>query len=149
MPHKFRELIIWQRAMALTTEVYALSRTWPKDELFGLTSQTRRAATSIALNIAEGAGNESNAEFARFLTIALRSSYELMTALELSLRLEYAKADSVQRLLKETDRLAAMTSTLIQKLSQSHKNRNIRETISTYEINSLNNDVDANNDQTL
>ena len=76
MPHKFRELMIWQRAMDLVTHVYLLSRQFPQDELFGLTSQLRRAATSIALNIAEGAGGSSANDFKRFLDIALKSTYE-------------------------------------------------------------------------
>jgi four helix bundle protein len=61
--HKYRELKVWQRAMAFTVSIYRESQTWPGDERFGLISQIRRAATSIPLNIAEGAGNDSNKSF--------------------------------------------------------------------------------------
>jgi four helix bundle protein len=68
----------------------------------------RRAATSIALNIAEGAGAGSNAEFRRFLSYALRSTYEVMTALEISHRLSYSSSEKTKELLDEADQIAAM-----------------------------------------
>ena len=58
MPHKFRDLIVWQRAMELVTDIYRLSGKFPSNEQFGLTSQLRRAAVSIPLNIAEGSGSD-------------------------------------------------------------------------------------------
>lgn len=67
--------------MSFTVAIYRETREWPNDERFGLISQIRRATNSIPLNIAEGAGNSSNKEFHRFLQIALRSSYEVMTAI--------------------------------------------------------------------
>jgi four helix bundle protein len=73
--------------MEYVTAIYTSTKTYPKDELYGLTSQTRRAATSIALNIAEGSGGSSNAEFIRFLEMARRSFYEVLTALEIAQRL--------------------------------------------------------------
>ena len=85
--HEFRELKVWQRAMDFATEIYRVSAGFPRSEQFGLTSQIRRAATSIPLNIAEGAGAGSNAEFRQFLSYALRSTYEVMTALEIAQRL--------------------------------------------------------------
>ena len=78
--HAFRKLKVWQRAMDFVAEIYKLSAGFPRTEQFGLTSQIRRAATSIPLNVAEGAGSGSNPEFQRFLSYALRSSYEVMTA---------------------------------------------------------------------
>ena len=80
---------MWQRAMDLVIEVYAATKPFPHDERYGPTSQTRRAASSIALNIAEGAGCRSRKEFAQFLSIALRSQYELATALRIAVRLDY------------------------------------------------------------
>jgi four helix bundle protein len=91
--HKFRELKVWQRAMDFAMEVYRLSADFPKAEQFGLTSQIRRATTSIALNIAEGAGSGSDLEFQRFLGYALRSTYEVMAALEIGQRLGYCAPD--------------------------------------------------------
>jgi four helix bundle protein len=70
--HNYKELKVWQKAMDLVVDVYSLTREFPKDELFGLTSQLRRAAVSIALNIAEGAGCESDLEFARMTTGLIR-----------------------------------------------------------------------------
>jgi four helix bundle protein len=106
--HNFRNLKIYQRAIDFAVEVYKLSRLFPKDELFGLTNQIRRAVTSIPLNIAEGSGNKSEKEFQRFLEIALRSGYEVMTCLEIALRLDYCDKKNYDLLIKEADEIAAM-----------------------------------------
>lgn len=106
--HRFRELKVWQRAMDFVTEIYRSSAGFPRSEQFGLTSQIRRTASSIPLNIAEGAGASSNAEFRRFLSYALRSTYEFMTALEIAQRLTYCSPDKTQVLLTEADEIAAM-----------------------------------------
>lgn len=108
--HNFRNLKIYQRAIDFTVEIYKLSKTFPKEELYGLTSQIRRAVTSISLNIAEGSGNNSEKEFKRFLEIALRSDYEVMTCLEIALRLNYYKRNDFERLITEADEIAAMIS---------------------------------------
>jgi len=106
--HQHRKLKVWQRAMALTVAAYRESREWPSDERFGLISQTRRAACSIPLNIAEGAGNSSDKEFRRFLQIALRSAYEIMTATEIACDLDFLSRERADKLLRETDEIAAM-----------------------------------------
>jgi four helix bundle protein len=114
--HKYRELKVWQRAMAFTVEIYRESQKWPSDERFGLISQIRRAATSIPLNIAEGAGNDSNKEFCHFLQYSLRSTYEVMTAIDIARGLHYlpdARADS---LLEEANEIAAMIVGLMKHL---------------------------------
>ena len=80
--HNFRKLKVYQRAIEFTVEIYKLSKIFPKEELYCLTSQIRRAVTSVSLNIAEGSGSSSEKEFKRFLEIALRSDYEVMTCLE-------------------------------------------------------------------
>ncbi len=89
--HNFRNLKIYQRAIEFAVEIYKLSKTFPREELYGLTGQIRRAVTSISLNIAEGSGSNSEKEFKRFLEIALRSDYEVMTCLEIALRVDYFK----------------------------------------------------------
>lgn len=66
----YRDLAVWQKSMDLVTEIYTLTRTFPKDEQFGLTNQIRRAAISISSNIAEGQGRLHDADFLRFLSIA-------------------------------------------------------------------------------
>lgn len=106
--HNFRKLKIYQKAIDFAVEIYKLTKSFPKDELFGLTSQIRRAVTSISLNIAEGSGNKSNKEFKRFLEISLRSDYEVMTCLEIALRLNYCKKEDFKRLITESDEIAAM-----------------------------------------
>ena len=73
----FRTLTVWQEAHQLTLSIYRVTKNFPKDELYGLTSQMRRCSASIAANIAEGCGRRGNAEFARFLQIASGSASEL------------------------------------------------------------------------
>lgn len=86
------------------------------EEKFGLTIQIRRAAVSIALNIAEGSGSGTDLEFRRFLRMALRSVYEVMAALEIASNLKMAKQDIIEARLQEADHLAAMISVFIKKL---------------------------------
>lgn len=75
----FKELKVWQKAMGLVTEIYIKSQLFPKEEIYGLTSQIRRSAVSISSNIAEGCGRKSNKEFSNFLGIALGSAFEFET----------------------------------------------------------------------
>ncbi len=114
--HKYRDLKVWQRAMAFTITIYHESRAWPDSEKFGLISQIRRAATSIPLNIAEGAGSSSNKDFCRFLEIALRSTYEVMTAMDIAHGLEYLSTERTDILLAEADEIAAMIVGLMKSL---------------------------------
>lgn len=78
MPFKFEKLIVWQKAVDLSDVVHQLAKKFPKDELYILTSQIKRAADSVSLNIAEGSTGQSNPEFNRFLGIALRSDIEVV-----------------------------------------------------------------------
>jgi four helix bundle protein len=114
--HKYQDLKVWQRAMTFTIAIYRETRTWPTDERFGLISQIRRAASAIPLNIAEGAGNDSNEEFCHFLQIALRSTYEVMTAVEIARGLEFLKDQRGDELLKEASEIAAMIVGLMKSL---------------------------------
>ncbi len=75
----FEDLLVWQRAVAVANLVYEVTRAFPKDEVFGLRSQLRRAAVSIACNIAEGRGRGSRADFLRFLYISRGSLFEVRT----------------------------------------------------------------------
>lgn len=95
MAQSYRELVVWQRAMELNEVVYRLTREFPREELYGLTSQIRRAATSIPSNIAEGQGRESTKEFRQFLAIARGSNCEVQTQLELARRLNLASPDGI------------------------------------------------------
>ena len=103
-----RDLIAWQKAMELVVCVYTLSKSFPKEEVYGLTSQLRRAAVSIPANIAEGQGRRSKTEFKQFLGHARGSLLEVDTHLELALRLEYIGLKDhafVQEQLREVGRI--------------------------------------------
>jgi four helix bundle protein len=85
----FRDLKVWQKGVALVTDVYRVTQGFPREELFGLTSQLRRCAISVPSNIAEGYGRQATKDYIRFLQIALGSLYELLTQLEISKNLGY------------------------------------------------------------
>ncbi len=102
----FRDLIVWQRSMDLAREIYRETERMPRTEMFGLTSQMRRAATSVPMNIAEGFGRHTRPEFLHGLRIAMGSLLELMTAYELATSMGQIKpSDRVLELLAETDRV--------------------------------------------
>ena len=115
--HQFRKLTVWQRSMVFTTKIYALTSKFPRSEQFGLTDQIRRATVSISLNIAEGSGSSSNLEFNRFLHIAKRSAYEVITGLEISNNLRYAKDSDIKTFITEAEEICSMISGLISKLT--------------------------------
>jgi four helix bundle protein len=112
----YRELKIWQRSHALTVSLYRATKGFPKDELFALTNQMRRACVSIPANIAEGCGREGDAELKRFLTIALGSACELDYYLLLSCELGYLEESAGQPLATEVMEIRRMLGTFIQKL---------------------------------
>jgi len=84
-----KDLKVWQESMTLVTQIYKISEDFPKHEIYGLSSQIRRAAVSIPSNIAEGAGRKGENEFTRFLYIALGSLSEVETQLEISLSMRF------------------------------------------------------------
>lgn len=94
--HNFRELIAWQKSRDIVKSIYEITKKFPKEELFSLTSQMRRAAISIPSNIAEGCGRDTNPQLVQFLNIALGSSFELETQLVLSTDLNYIKNVDIQ-----------------------------------------------------
>ena len=98
----FHNLLIWKRSHQLTLEVYKVSQSFPKEELFGLTSQIRRAVSSVPINIAEGSGRNSNKDFAHFLQIAIGSASEVEYELLLAHDLQYINKDEYERLINET-----------------------------------------------
>ncbi|MGO9936998.1 MAG: four helix bundle protein [Terracidiphilus sp.] len=83
----FRDLLVWQKSMDLTTSIYCITQSFPREEIFGLTSQLRRSAISIPSNIAEGQGRLNTREFRQFLGVARGSNCELQTQLEIARRL--------------------------------------------------------------
>src|ERR1700739_4998857 len=104
----FRDLLVWQHGMKLALSVYETVRTFPKEEIFGLSSQIRRAAVSIPSNIAEGHGRNSPRSFGLFLRHARGSLNELQTQLELAESLKYIAKHDLQRLLAESAEVARM-----------------------------------------
>jgi four helix bundle protein len=107
--HNLKELKIWNKAIDLTVEVYKATASFPKEEVYGLTSQIRRSAVSVPSNISEGAGRNSNKEFIHFLGIANGSSYELQTQLIISNKLNLISDLTLQPLLKEVEEIQKMT----------------------------------------
>ena len=114
--HKFRELEIWKRAIDLTVDIYALSKNFPEDEKFGLTSQIKRAAVSVPSNIAEGAGRNSDKEFNQFLGISTGSIFEVETQLIIAERLNFLSSDQVEEVLNKSNELVRMRKSLKNKL---------------------------------
>jgi four helix bundle protein len=94
----FRNLKVWEKAHAVTIEIYLASRSFPKEELYGLTSQMRRASASIGANIAEGSCRKGDAEFGRFLQIAMGSASELEYHVLLARDLRILEATDYERL---------------------------------------------------
>ena len=94
----FRDLIIWQKSHSLTLKIYTMTKTFPKEELFGLVSQMRRAASSVPTNIAEGCGRNTNPDFKRFLIISAGSASELEYQFILSKDLELISESKFQEM---------------------------------------------------
>ena len=112
----FRELKVWEKAHLLTLKIYNVTKGYPKEELYGLTSQIRRACVSIPTNIAEGCVRSSDADFARFLYIALGSTSELEYLIVLSNDLKFIENKLQVELNNEINEIKKMSITLIKKL---------------------------------
>ena len=112
----FRELKVWGKAHDLTLAVYRATSEFPREEMYGLTSQLRRASSSIAANLAEGCGRRGYAEFGRFCSIAFGSASELEYHLLLAFDLGLIKALDYERLSSGTVELKRMLAALVKKL---------------------------------
>ena len=112
----YRELIVWQKAMDLVELVYQVTQTFPKEELYGLTNQVRRAAVSIPSNIAEGQARKSTAEFKNFLSIAQGSRAELETQILVAQRLNYLSVHAADQILALSEEIKRMVYSLTAKL---------------------------------
>ena len=111
------DLIVWQKAMDLTTEIYRLTKRLPKDELYGLTNQLRRAAVSIPSNIAEGNGRTSTGDYLRFLSIARGSNAEVETQLLLCVKLDYLTQEDINAALQLSDEVGRMITAMVKKIN--------------------------------
>jgi four helix bundle protein len=113
----FTKLIVWRKAHLLVTAVYQATSAFPKDELYGLTSQVRRACVSIPANIAEGSGRKGKAEFSHFLSIAMGSASEVEYYLFLARELHFLSVKDCENLVTQVSEVKRMLTAFIKKLS--------------------------------
>ena len=106
--NRYKELIVWQKSVDLSVEVYGLTEKFPKSEMYGLVSQINRCSVSIPSNIAEGAGRNSNAEFNQFLGIASGSSYEIETQVIIAQKLNYISEEKLNTLITKIEEIQKM-----------------------------------------
>src|SRR4051812_8340579 len=109
MQEGFRDLIVWQRAVQMTVSIYGLTGKFPKEEMYGLTSQLRRAGVSVASNIAEGWGRQSSGEYKQFLGMARGSNLEVQTQLVIAKELGFGDP----AVLKTTEGLSTEVSRML------------------------------------
>jgi four helix bundle protein len=118
-PKSYRELVVWQKAMVLAQHVYVASDNLPKREAYGLASQIRRCAVSIASNIAEGYGTLTDTQFRHFLGTARGSLYEMQTQIELAANLGYFDKETETRLMEHGSEVARLINGLLASLRRS------------------------------
>jgi four helix bundle protein len=119
MTHSFRDLVVWQRAHKLALEIYKLTSAFPSEERYGLTSQLRRAALSVANNLAEGSKRKSQQDFAHFINIAEGSASETDYLLLFVKDMGYVSDETVTPLMKEVAEIGRMLYALRAKIEQS------------------------------
>jgi four helix bundle protein len=114
----FKSLKIWQKGIKLVVDIYKLTKVFPQEELYGLTSQMRRSAISIPSNIAEGSGRNSDKDFNRFLDISLGSSFELETQIIIARELEFLSSEDFLKLSDKVQEEQKMITGLQKSLRQ-------------------------------
>jgi four helix bundle protein len=122
----FKELKVWTKAHEMTLELYRLTRQFPREELYELTSQIRRAASSMGANIAEGSGRRSDGEMSRFLHIARGSAVELEYHLLLARDLELLPISRFSVLVRQVDEIQRMLTSLIQRVQPVSRGSTLR-----------------------
>ena len=115
----YRDLVVWQRSVDLAAAIYAVTQAWPKEEIYGLTAQVRRAATSVPANIAEGYGRDNLGSYQQHLRIAQGSLKEVETHLIVAERVGIATQESIASALAQADEIGRLLRSLIRKLSSS------------------------------
>lgn len=116
MYHRFENLVAWQLSRKFILEIYKITEKFPKNELFGLTNQLRRAAVSIALNVAEGSERKSDLEFKRFLRISIGSLSEVITGLYVAVDLGFINKKDFDTLYQDSGVLVSKIKALVSKL---------------------------------
>jgi four helix bundle protein len=122
----FRDLVVWQKAMQLTVDVYELTRNFPREETYGLSSQMRRAAVSLPSNIAEGHGRLNRSEYRQFLGIARASNFELQTQLELTRRLSYGDSARLQVCEKQSHEVGKLLYAILESIKLPREKEKLR-----------------------
>lgn len=117
MAQDYRDLKVWQKAVELTVLIYRLTGSFPKAELYGLTSQMRRAGVSVASNIAEGRGRINSGEFRQFLSVARGSTCELLTQIHIARALDFGSHGELDKAESLSNELSKMLLSFIQSLS--------------------------------
>jgi len=113
----FNNLLVWQKSVELSKEIYLVTRSFPKEEVFGITNQLRRCSVSIASNIAEGAARYSKPEFKYFLSIAIGSSAELKTQLLIAKEVDILSIPNYENLMTKIEEVSKMLISLRKKLN--------------------------------
>jgi len=117
MGASYRDLIVWQRSIQMTAASYRLSSEFPKSELYGLTSQLRRASVSVSSNIAEGYGRGTRADYKNFLCMARGSNYEVQTQLVIARELSFGDAELLDNAEELSGQVGKMIFAIIEKLT--------------------------------
>ena len=125
MPQDFHNLTVWQRAIDLTVCIYRLTQRFPKEEMYGLVSQLRRASVSVASNIAEGRGRLNPGEFRQFLGVALGSTFEVQTQLIVARRLNFGNEKTIDEAAALSNEVSKMLTSFIQKLGSRSRSQEL------------------------
>ena len=118
----YQDLVVWQKAMELVTAIYGVTRNWPHEEQYGLTSQVRRAAVAVPSNLAEGHGRSGRREFAHHVSIAYGSLCELETQLLIAERLDYSDVETTESLMNRIADVRRLTNGLLRSLQSAAPN---------------------------
>ena len=118
MKSNYKKLIVWQKSVELSCDIYEITKIFPKEEIYGLVSQMRRCAISIPSNIAEGAGRGGENEFRQFLKIAKGSCSELETQLFIAMNLGFVESNKYQDQVLKIEEIIKILSTLIKKYTK-------------------------------
>lgn len=113
----YRDLLIWQKSMQLVTDTYQITNTFPKEEVFGLTSQIKRSIISVACNIAEGFGRKSSKEFVRFLNISIGSLFEYQTQIEIARNIKFISEEDFNQLYEKSREIEIMIVSFSNKIN--------------------------------
>jgi four helix bundle protein len=116
MIESYRDLHIWKRSVELSIALYQLTANFPREEIYGLTNQLRRASVSIASNIAEGYGRGSRGEYKQFLAMAIGSNFEVQTQLVIVKELQYCSSESIDRVESLSIEVGKMLTVILKKL---------------------------------